>query len=795
MKKSLLVLSLSALLVLSSCGNGANSSSSNATTSNEATTSNSQSVTASSSDTTSSNSTDSSSSTSSTSSSSSSSSSNPTPVVDETPYQVSADAFFKFFYGDALTNCTLDFKEDLVHDEKPSVTDQNHYVYQLTPSLIHNVFTYPDGSISTSTSSLNQGQLAEFNAQQDSTGWQASPYLRLHQSETAFFFDSRSDIIERFFAFIDSPINLSNYSDAQVQVFLKHFYGDLVYQASDHTYTLKNKTKGYGMQQLSLSFKDGKLLSASGKRYYSDYQEGDAMSTFSATFSNFGSTTITLDSETQTGLTVHKLTCYDDNDTLMGYAYLQNSGNPVYDFVLGKKATDDTGAYVFAKWDKDTSTITADTTLKASFTLKANADLYEMQSGVLSFKNLSEYPTSIKIPETFVDNGSTVSVTSFDLGSDFSTTSRLSDVTLNASLKSLSVGYWGIDRNTSFDTNGNAHFKVVGHSLYSADGTILYSLNAADMTDTTSLPSGLVEIMPYACADGTMTAIEFPSSLTTIDECAFEQSSLESVTLPSNMVSLGSNAFNQCEALTSLTMDDKLTSIDDYAFNKDAFLSEVHVSSALASLGDSVFASCSSLSSFAFSDTLTSVGESCFAETGFTSLALPKSASAWSSAIFRGCVWLTSVSIPKEITKLSNQILADESRLSQISFEAGSTLQSIGDYAFCYDSALTSLDFSSFSQLTSIGTSAFAGDIALTSIILPTSLTSVGEHCFQKDAALSIYSLATSVPSFTTDWNVLDSDASPKTYVPTYAYAENKPESNPTSYWHYVNNVPTAYNA
>ena len=85
------------------------------------------------------------------------------------------------------------------------------------------------------------------------------------------------------------------------------------------------------------------------------------------------------------------------------------------------------------------------------------------------------------------------------------------------------------------------------------------------------LEDGTVEITKFVSS--TSTDIELPSvidgkSVTSIGSDAFEYcTSLTSVTIPDSVTRIGDDAFGWCAGLTSITIPDSVTSIGDSAFS------------------------------------------------------------------------------------------------------------------------------------------------------------------------------------------------------------------------------------
>ena len=177
---------------------------------------------------------------------------------------------------------------------------------------------------------------------------------------------------------------------------------------------------------------------------------------------------------------------------------------------------------------------------------------------------------------------------------------------------------------------------------------------------------------------------------------AFENcDALTSVTIGNSVTSIGSRAFRNCYALTSITVDknNKNYSSDENGvlFNKDrSTLIQYPIGNARTS--------------YIIPDSVTSIGDEAFWGCGaLTSVTIPDSVTSIGDYAFTGCGALTSVAIPDSVT-------------------------SIGDYAFCNCTSLTNVTIPD--SVASIGKYAFSGCYALTSVTIGISVTSIGFYAF-----------------------------------------------------------------
>lgn len=227
------------------------------------------------------------------------------------------------------------------------------------------------------------------------------------------------------------------------------------------------------------------------------------------------------------------------------------------------------------------------------------------------------------------------------------------------------------------------------------------------------------------------------------------------------MTNIGNNAFNQCNALTKVEINnnaivskeytsssgstvnvyfgdqvkeyvlgDDVTSIGKYAFGNSPNLTSVKMSNSVTNIGEFAFGECSKLTSIDMSDNLTSIGESAFSNCrSLTSITIPSGVTKIELWTFSGC-GLDRVEIH------SNAIVSKDYNYSGLSsdfgyyvkeYVLGEEIKGIGNYAF-RDCKATSINIPD--NVISIGDSAFYNCSNLTSLYIPEKVASIGDNAF-----------------------------------------------------------------
>ena len=299
----------------------------------------------------------------------------------------------------------------------------------------------------------------------------------------------------------------------------------------------------------------------------------------------------------------------------------------------------------------------------------------------------------------------------------------------------------------------NALLKVVGKSLYTADGqSLLY--HPAALTGDFVVESGVTAIGNYAFAFSNISSIEL-NRVVSIGAQAFSNTSrLTEMTLPDTVTTMGVGAF-QLSGIKSIRLSENLTDLPDNAFYATG-LTAIHIPGRVQTIGNTAFRSCSYMRSVTFGEdsNLVAIGQNAFSSCRLlNNLSLPESLREIGVSAFASCSSLTEITLPSGLRALGAEAFNYCSQLTKVVFDGNCQLATIPEscfmrcdaltevtfsdeirviagQAFSYCASLTTLNFGADSRLLSVGDYAFHGCSALTAMQIPGTVESIGQFAY-----------------------------------------------------------------
>ena len=181
-----------------------------------------------------------------------------------------------------------------------------------------------------------------------------------------------------------------------------------------------------------------------------------------------------------------------------------------------------------------------------------------------------------------------------------------------------------------------------------------------------------------------------------------------------DVISIDSQAFKDCNGLTSITIPNSVTSIGQYAFWNCSKLSSITLPGSISSIEMGMFENCFNLTSITIPNSVTSIGNEAFSGCSkLTSVTIPNSVMSIGKEAFEWCSNLTSMIVE------SNNVYYDSRNNCNAIIETSTNTLIAG----CNNTIIPN-------SVASIGNNAFFGCSGLTSISIPNSVTSIGDYAF-----------------------------------------------------------------
>ena len=228
-----------------------------------------------------------------------------------------------------------------------------------------------------------------------------------------------------------------------------------------------------------------------------------------------------------------------------------------------------------------------------------------------------------------------------------------------------------------------------------------------------------------------ITSVQMENSVTSIWSTAFKGcSNLKSVTLSSGLTEISVQSFFDCTSLTTIVIPASVETIGKDAFSGSGLKSVSFASGSVLKLIDSdAFAECPQLTSIVLPDQLQKIEPEAFINcTSLQSVVFPSQLTSIGELAFYECSSLKTVVLPSELTNLESSVFSGCSALTSVTIN--DKLRRINSYTFNGCSSLTEVKFGTNSQLTYIDSEAFSNCASLKTFEMPDKVSSIGELIF-----------------------------------------------------------------
>ena len=197
-----------------------------------------------------------------------------------------------------------------------------------------------------------------------------------------------------------------------------------------------------------------------------------------------------------------------------------------------------------------------------------------------------------------------------------------------------------------------------------------------EMIKEVSFPKGLSSIGHHTFKDCTnLTQIKIPDGVTSLGYKAFERTGLTSVTVPGSVGMLTGSVFNDCDSLTTVTLESGPVTIQKFAFGDCDSLTGIHIPGSVKYIVTSAFYSCDSLETVTMDPGVLVINETAFDLcTALKTVRLSSTLETIKAHSFSGCWELESISMPESLVEIEHNSFSNCDSLTDV-YYAGSEEQ------------------------------------------------------------------------------------------------------------------------
>lgn len=250
--------------------------------------------------------------------------------------------------------------------------------------------------------------------------------------------------------------------------------------------------------------------------------------------------------------------------------------------------------------------------------------------------------------------------------------------------------------------------------------------------------------VPWNAQKSKITSVVIENGVTSIGNYAFEDcSALKMLDIPQSVTEIGSKAFRGCSALTSLALPETVNRIGNTAFQGCSNLETINIPSGVKLIDWDTFRGCEKLKDVTIPAGVTLIGNSAFkACKAFKNIKIPEGVTKIGTNAFEDCTQLETVGIPSAATNIRNFAFRNCPQLKSFVFPSGTTQIQPGVLSGCKNLESVTIP----EGVTKIWGGAFDGcSQKLNSVQLPSTLKTIGDLAFHDCDQLSEITIPKSV--------------------------------------------------
>lgn len=198
--------------------------------------------------------------------------------------------------------------------------------------------------------------------------------------------------------------------------------------------------------------------------------------------------------------------------------------------------------------------------------------------------------------------------------------------------------------------------------------------------------------IPWKKSD--ITSIIIEDGVTSIGNYAFSScDNIREVYIPDSVTSIGICSFAFCNNLTSVRIPNHLTRLGAHAFDACQQLLEITIPETVTRIEEGTFYNCVGITEFKIHPTVTAIDRAAFQGcTGITEISIPDSVVEMDDSVFSGCTNLRTVKLPDQLTNIRYYLFGDCTSLDNVVIP--DSVRTIEDSAFKGCTSLSHITFS-----------------------------------------------------------------------------------------------------
>lgn len=222
-------------------------------------------------------------------------------------------------------------------------------------------------------------------------------------------------------------------------------------------------------------------------------------------------------------------------------------------------------------------------------------------------------------------------------------------------------------------------YNAVNSNLMTQPFYIRIGTNITEIDNNTFVTSNAI------MGGGQMQFIYIPNTVKKIGKLAFDnQQAIESITIPNSVTFIGYGAFTNCKKLKTINLSNNLKVITQELFNGCIGLKNIIIPNSVTKINKIAFANCNNLESIIIPDSVIDIGEDCFRNCKeLKTIKLSNNLKTISKLSFENCKSLENIFIPNSVLKIRNWAFSGCTNLKNVVINNRKIYISTGVFEMC----------------------------------------------------------------------------------------------------------------